>query len=39
MKNQFTISSAYQWYTEKDLKNNSDLAIKSIAEMIKTKFT
>jgi hypothetical protein len=39
MKNQFTISSAYQWYTEKDLKNNSELAIKSIAEMIKNKFS
>ena len=39
MKNQFTISSAYQWHTEKDLKNNSELAIKSIAEMIKNKFS
>ena len=39
MKNQFTISSAYQWYTEKDLKNNSELAIKSIADMIKNKFS
>jgi hypothetical protein len=39
MKNQFTISSAYQWYKEKDEKNISELAIKSIAEMIKNKFS
>lgn len=39
MKNQFTISSAYQWYTDKELTNNSELAIKSIAEMIKNKFS
>ena len=38
MKNQFTISSAYQWHTDKELTNNSELAIKSIAEMIKNKF-
>jgi len=39
MNNQFTISSAYQWYTEKDEKNISELAIKAIAEMIKNKFS
>lgn len=38
MKNQFTISSAYQWSVEKDSINNSELAIKSISEMIKNKF-
>jgi hypothetical protein len=39
MKNQFTISSAYQWFKEKDEKNISELAIKAIAEMIKNKFS
>lgn len=39
MKNQFTIASAYQWFTEKDEKTISELAIKSIAEMIKNKFS
>jgi hypothetical protein len=39
MKNQFTISSAYQWHTDKELTNNSELAIKSITEMIKNKFS
>lgn len=39
MKNQFTISSAYQWSVEKDSINNSELAIKSISEMIKNKFS
>jgi hypothetical protein len=39
MKNQFTISSAYQWITVKDEINNSELAIKYIADMIKNKFS
>jgi hypothetical protein len=39
IKNQFTISSAYQWSVDKISVNNSELAIKSIAEMIKNKFS
>jgi hypothetical protein len=39
MKNQFTISSAYQWTAEKAVNNNSELAIKHIAGMIKSKFS
>ena len=41
MKNQFTISSSYQWPTDgkKSSKNNSEKAIKSIVKMIKDRFS
>ncbi|WP_127142124.1 hypothetical protein [Flagellimonas marinaquae] len=39
MKNQFTISSAYQWSKDENGKNNSELAIKSITEHIKNRFS
>lgn len=41
MKNQFTISSSYQWPIDgkKSSLNNSEKAIKSIARMIKERFS
>tara|TARA_R110002072_G_scaffold22666_2_gene79599 strand:- start:10464 stop:11009 length:546 start_codon:yes stop_codon:yes gene_type:complete len=39
MKNQFTISSAYKWAKDEDGKNNSELAIKTITEFIKNRFS
>jgi len=39
LKNQFTISSAYQWSLEKSEENNSERAIKHIVKMIKDRFS
>jgi hypothetical protein len=39
MKNQFTISAAYQWSNSKSLTNHSEKAIKKIVETIKNRFS
>lgn len=39
MKNQFTISAAYQWTNSKSDSTNSEKAIKKIAEIIKNRFS
>jgi hypothetical protein len=39
MKNQFTISSAYDWDRNDSGKNNSEAAIKKITESIKKRFS
>jgi len=39
MKNQFTISSAYQWKKEGEKINNSETAIKHIYKIIKSRFS
>lgn len=39
IKNQFTISAAYQWANSKSDSTNSEKAIKKIAEMIKNRFS
>jgi hypothetical protein len=39
MKNQFTISSAYQWKIEGEKINNSEKAIKHICSIIKSRFS
>lgn len=39
MKNQFTISAAYQWAKDDEGKNNSELAIKTITGFVKNRFS
>ncbi len=39
MKNQFTISSAYQWKTDNEKTNHSEKAIKYIYSVIKSRFS
>ena len=39
MKNQFTISSAYQWRKEGEQASNSEIAISYISKMVKSRFS
>ncbi len=39
MKNQFTISSAYQWRKEGEKTSNSERAISHISKMVKSRFS
>lgn len=39
MKNQFTISSAYQWTKKGEYINHSEIALKALANMIKNRFS